>query len=155
MTDCDGSLDLVWPQKQPLSELDYTLDLGTDDPAGARTIGYDAGFGDDYIVSVEASIRPSGAGELSIDQLSWDGLAVTGRFVDGVAGRGNYLVRYVIDWASGQTLELLAQVPMGDELSAMPILPPDSLDFSDPVTYQTPGLLDFRWDYDAVYAAVI
>lgn len=133
-------IELVFPEKQPLSELDYSLDISSEifEP------------GDD-VTSVSALIKPSGAGELTVGRLGngpslyvvkdTDPDVGTPRWVivawlkDGVAGRGSYTLRLLVTLASGRELDILCLVPISGVLAASPVCDPPSTDFSQAVTW--------------------
>ena len=132
-------IELVWPEKQPGAELDYSLDIASEVEPG------------DDVTSIVAMIRPSGAGELAIKRLGngptlyliKDNDPQTGipRFIittwlaDGIPGRGNYILRLEVTLASGRVLDILGLVPMSETLAVSPIPDPISEDFSDPVVW--------------------
>jgi hypothetical protein len=148
-------IELIFPEKQGGSELDYSINIASEIEAG------------DDISQVSAFVRPSGAGELRVGRLgsgpvlyvTKDNDPETGdrRFIittwlaDGVAGRGSYTLRLLVTLASGRVLDILALVPISNVLAHSPVPKPPSAEFSDPVTWN--GVQPFFFNLSAYVLA--
>jgi hypothetical protein len=122
-------LELQWPEKQPGSVLDYSVDLSGEIEPG------------DTIVSVSAMIRPSGPDELAIggraqgDSLYATGSVVTIWLQGGVPGR-HYLVRLLVTMTSGRVFDIMVVLAISDVLAVTPRPPAPITGFSTAVVWQ-------------------
>jgi hypothetical protein len=107
---------LRWPLKGPDADLDYTYNT-SEDMEGLN----------DTILSVQVSIQPSGAGEMTVASLNFAQPYITAYLAGGVAGR-DYLVK-VKATTPLRTFEWAFNVLVDPTFATWPLPAPPSSDF--------------------------
>ena len=92
---------LVWPQKDPVDVLDYEIDFS---PA---IIGNDA----DGLASVDVTITPSGAGDVTATRIAADG-AVAAVWLSGGTSGTTYAVQIAVQTRTGRTMRRTILLPV-------------------------------------------
>lgn len=92
---------LSWPAKDPADVLDYELDIA------AALVGNEG----DPIVTLQATVSPAAAGDLTVTSLAADGSRAVFWFAGGQAGT-TYVVQVSLATASGRTLGRAVLLPV-------------------------------------------
>jgi len=113
---------LQWPIAQPDDILDYALDV----TSALADVG-------DAIVTATVCAAPYGAGELTINSISFSGGVITVWLAGGVAGRV-YFVNLVAFTTAGREFSWYVRLPISARLAEIPIPIPPYPGYSTPIS---------------------
>ena len=136
---------LIFPDKQVLDALDYSLNLA--DPT------FPVLPPGDTLSTLTVTVKPSGTGELTPLRCYAIDSVITAWLDLGVAGR-DYLIRYLATTSQGRTFDLIAELSMSALLEITPIPAAPSDDWSTSVYWQS-DRLDFSIPSNSAYYPVI
>jgi len=121
-----------WPAKQQDASLSYSLDI----TAAVNPT-------EDFVFFVQASVAPSGAGELVLSGLELDELVLTLTTTAGQQGR-IYTIKFDVTMGDGRLYTFLVYQGVPPGLRGYPTPPPPTPGFSTPIVINAPApSLDF------------
>jgi hypothetical protein len=116
-----------WPPKRQGASLDYSLDISAAvDPA------------QDFIFFAQASVAPSGLGELALSDLQMSELTLTLTTTGGQPGR-IYTIKLDVTMGDGRVYEFLVYQGTPPGLRGFPTPPPPTPGFSTPIQVNRPA----------------
>jgi hypothetical protein len=134
---------LWFPAKFSEVFLDYTLDI-------APSIDISA----DFLNSVSVQIAPSGAGEMTANNLVPLTDKITITLSGGVPSRV-YTIRYVVSMSDNRTYTFIAYIMIPVELPGFMVAPPPDPGFGDPLTWSYTPSLNFTEPRNSMYLSLI
>ena len=123
-----GNHDTWFPLKQPEDIRTYPLDVSS------RIL-----LANDSLVSVSASAKPSGTGEIQITSITVVGTVVTLGLMGGVAGR-DYTLKLISSTASGQVFTYEVGLLVNPERAWLYPPTPPSTGFGGAVSWASTGM---------------